>query len=261
MKKETKVISIINLKGGVFKTTTTLSLGYILSHDYGKKVLMIDNDKQGNLSKSLKVYDPDDPATIASIMDMKYSGTLIKKTDYEGIRVITANMNLLTANTRAILDITSKQQDRLKKALEYLHVYDVFDYVLIDNAPDINISIINALAVSHDVIIPMHMDEYSLDGMEILRDQICSVQENFNPDLKNVICLATDFMRDDVHIQAVEHVRSAGYRMFNQAIRHTNAKPAEATWAKMPLPEYSSRCGASQDCKKWVREYLGGELS
>lgn len=261
MDVKAKVISVINLKGGVFKTTTAISLGYILACHYGKKVLMVDNDKQGNLSKSFKVYDPDDMDTMASIMDQKYSGALIKKTDYEGISVIAANMNLLTANTRAVLDVTSRQQDRLKKALDYLRVPEVFDYVLIDNAPDINISIINALAVSHDVIIPMHMDEYSLDGMEILRDQICSVRDNFNPDLENVICLATDFMRDDVHIQAMEHVRNSGYRIFNQTIRHTNSKPAESTWAKLPLPEYSSRCGASQDYKKWVREYLGGELS
>lgn len=261
MKKDAKVISMINLKGGVFKTTTTLSLGYILSHVYGKKVLMIDNDKQGNLSKTLRVYDPEDTYTMAEIMDMKYSGALIKKSCYEGISVITANMSLLTANTRAIMDITNKQQDRLKKALDFLHVPEVFDYVLIDNAPDINISIINALAVSHDVVIPMHMDEYSLDGMEILMDQIKSIQTNFNPDLKNVICLATDFRKDNVHMQALEHVKNAGYHVFNQVIRHTNAKPAESTWAKMPLPEYSSRCGASQDYKKWVAEYLGGELA
>lgn len=260
MKDNAKVISVINLKGGVFKTTTTLSLGYLLSHNYGKRVLMIDNDKQGNLSKTLRVYDPEDMDTMASIMDMKYSGALIKTSCQEGISVITANMNLLTANTRAMMDITSKQQDRLKRALDFLHVPDIFDYVLIDNAPDINISIINALAISNDVIIPMHMDEYSLDGMEILADQIHSIQENFNPDLKNVICLATDFKKDDVHMQAMEHVKNAGYRIFKQTIRHTDAKPAESTWAKMPLPAYSSRCGASQDYKKWVKEYLGGEL-
>ena len=132
--------------------------------------------------------------------------------------------------------------------------------MLVDNAPDINISIINALAVSDDVVIPMHMDEYSLDGMQILMDQIRTIRENFNDHLSVIRCLVTDYTNDDVHRQAMEHVRNAGYDLFRQTIRHTAAKPAEATWAKKPLPMYSPRCGASIDYRRWVEEYLGGEL-
>lgn len=255
-----RVISLINLKGGVYKTTTTLSLAYILAVRYGKRVLLIDNDKQGNLSKTLGIYDPEDEYTMAEVMDMKFSGGLIHQTGNERISAIPANMSLLTSNARAILDYSRKQQDRLQKALEYLKADQVFDFVIIDNAPDINISIINALAVSDDVVIPMHMDEYSLDGMQILMDQIRTIQENFNDHMNIVKCLVTDFTNDDVHRQAMEYVRNAGYDLFRQKIRHTVAKPAEATWAKMPLPMYSPRCGASIDYRRWVEEYLGGDL-
>ncbi len=257
-----KVISVINLKGGVFKTTTALNLGYILWRDYGKKVLLVDNDKQGNLSKTLGLYDPDDEYTLEAIMDDRLSGALIKQTSYEGISVITANMNLLAANRRAMLDMTHQQQGRIKKALQYLRADLVYDYVIVDNAPDINISIINALMISNDVIIPVYMDEYSLDGLSILTEQIESIQNNFDDaKLERVYCLATGYKNDDVNNQVINMIRSSmKYPIFNQAIRHTKSKPLEATWAKKPLVEYSSRCGAAQDYKKWVREYLGGEL-
>ena len=111
-----RVISLINLKGGVYKTTTTLSLAYILAVRYGKRVLLIDNDKQGNLSKTLGIYDPEDEYTMAEVMDMRFSGGLIHQTGNERISAIPANMNLLTANTRAVLDYSRKQQDRLQKA-------------------------------------------------------------------------------------------------------------------------------------------------
>ena len=254
-----KTISILNLKGGVAKTFTAANMAYEL-YRRGFRVLLIDNDKQGNLSKTLGIYDPEDEYTMAEVMDMKFSGGLIHQTGNERISAIPANMNLLTANTRAVLDYSRKQQDRLQKALDHLKADQVFDFVIIDNAPDINISIINALAVSDDVVIPMHMDEYSLDGMQILMDQIRTIRENFNNHMNIVKCLVTDFTNDDVHRQAMEHVRNAGYDLFCQTIRHTVAKPAESTWAKMPLPMYSPHCGASIDYRRWVEEYLGGDL-
>lgn len=96
--------------------------------------------------------------------------------------------------------------------------------------------------------------------MQILMDQIRTIRENFNNHMNIVKCLVTDFTNDDVHRQAMEHVRNAGYDLFCQTIRHTVAKPAESTWAKMPLPMYSPRCGASIDYRRWVEEYLGGDL-
>lgn len=100
---------------------------------------------------------------------------IIKKTDYENIDIITANMDLLEANLRTIVDTGRQQQTRFKKALsnskvldygwakfDYLPLTEAYDYCIIDNAPDINMSIINALVTSNDVIVPVFMDQYSL---------------------------------------------------------------------------------------------------
>lgn len=250
-----QTISIISLKGGVAKTTTAVNMAYLLAAVHKKRVLVIDNDKQGNASKAFKGYDPDDSDTIARVMlekNMDAAG-IIKHTDYKGLDIITANMGLLEANLRTVIDTGRQQQTRFKKALAGIGGYD---YCIIDNAPDINMSIINALVMSDDVIIPIYMDQYSFDGLEILLEQIGQVQEDFNGGLTLAGCLVTQYQNNDVNNQGVEELKRRGIPLFRQRIRRTEKKVNESTFAKLPLAEYSSRCGAAQDYKKFVMEYL-----
>lgn len=268
-----QTISIISLKGGVAKTTTAVNMAYTLAAVHNKKVLIIDNDKQGNTSKAFKRYDTEDTNTIARVMLQRNVDVseVIKSTDYEGIDIITANMDLLEANLRTIVDTGRQQQTRFKKALEnakvidrgwakfdYLPLTETYDYCIIDNAPDINMSIINALVMSNDVIVPIFMDQYSFDGLDILLDQIAQVQEDFNENLKFAGCLITQYQNNDVNNQGIEWLKAHDIPIFKQQIRRTEKKVSESTFAKMPLVEYSVRCGAAQDYKKFVLEYLEG---
>ena len=252
-----QTISIISLKGGVAKTTTAVNMAYTLAEVHKKKVLIIDNDKQGNASKAFKQYDTEDDNTIARVMVERNIDVseIIKHTDYENIDMITANMNLLEANLRTIVDTGRQQQTRFKKALAALD----YDYCIIDNAPDINMSIINALVMSNAVIVPVIIDEYSFDGLKILLEQIAQVQEDFNEGLYFAGCLITQYQNNDVNNQGIELLSSRKVPLFGQKIRRTEKKVSESTFAKMPLVEYSVRCGAAQDYKKFVLEYLEGE--
>ena len=249
--------SIISLKGGTAKTTTAVNMAYLLAVVHKKRVLLIDNDKQGNTSKTFNRYDPEDKNTVARMMlerNLDLS-EIIKQTDYEGLDLITANMDLLEANLLTVVDTGRQQQTRFKKALRAAGDYD---FCIIDNAPDINMSIINALVASDDVIIPIFVDQYSFDGLNILMEQISQVQEDFNEGLELSGCLITQYQNNEVNNQGAQYLKARGIKVFQQHIRRTEKKVSESTIAKSPLVEYSVRCGASQDYKKFILEYLEG---
>ena len=112
-----KTISIINLKGGVAKTTSSVNMAHILNAVHKKKVLLVDNDKQGNASKFFNRHSYE-KAGVAEVMTDRNIDTaeVIQHTDYEGLDIITANMNLSTANLQVMLDQSRPQQTRVKRA-------------------------------------------------------------------------------------------------------------------------------------------------
>ena len=250
-----KIISIINLKGGVAKTLTADNMAHVLAVYHKKRVLLIDNDKQGNTSKMFGVHSYDDK----SISDVLTARRLdiheaIKKTRFESIDVLPANMTLIRANLEVMMDSTRPQQTRLWAALD--PIAGEYDYCLIDNAPDINISTINALVASDDVIIPIKIDKYAFDGLEELKEQIEDTRADWNPRLRLAGCLITCFQRTDADRQGEEWLRSQPeYPVFDTHIRYSE-KVAESTFSESPIAEYSRRSGAAMDYIAFVREYL-----
>lgn len=251
-----KVLSIINLKGGVAKTISAVNMAHILASVYDYKVLLIDNDKQGNASKILNRHDYSHKGT-AEIMTERSPQTseIIQNTDYKGLEIITANMNLLKANLEVMLDQQRPQQTRFKKALQ--QISSSYDFCIIDNAPDINISTINALVASDAVMVPVTIDDFAVDGLAELKEQIDNTREDLNPGLQFYGCFVTQFDRtNEADIQGEEYLKALNYPVFNTHIRRT-AKMKPSTFAREPILLYSSRCGASQDYKKLVEEFLG----
>ena len=248
-----KIVSIINLKGGVGKTISAINIAHVLTKIHNQRVLLVDNDKQGNVSKFFGLHG-EDVAGMAELLTQRGIDTqgLIKKTSYSGIHVITANMNLLNANKEVLLDMSRPQQTRLNKAL--LTIAGDYDYCVIDNAPDINMSVINALVASHDVLVPIKVDKFAFDGLKQLAEQIEDMQE-FNPLLRLRGCFVTMKTPFSVNTQGVEWLESTDYPLFKTAIRKTT-KVDETTFNGMPLLEYSKNSTAAQDYIKLVAEYL-----
>ena len=114
-----RTISIINLKGGCAKTLSSVNIAHILSAVHKRKVLLIDNDKQGDASKLLNRHSYARPGTGAILTDREIDmAAVIQSTDYEGLDIVAANMNLLTATLEVMLDQKRPQHNRFKKALE-----------------------------------------------------------------------------------------------------------------------------------------------
>lgn len=250
-----EIISIINLKGGVAKTISSANIAHILATIHNKRVLLVDNDKQGNSSKLFGLHS-NDRLCIAEIMTRRGINLkdVIVPTPYDNLHLITANMSLLKANLEVMLDTVRPQQTRLKNALE--QVKNEYDYCIIDNAPDINISVINALVASTDVIIPIKIDQFAFDGLAELKEQIDNTREDLNPQLCLKGCLITSYQKNEVNKQGEEWlINQTEYPVFNTHIRRTE-KIDESTFASMPILEYSKRCGAAKDYLTFVEEYL-----
>lgn len=247
-------ISILNLKGGVGKTVTAINLAHILAKVYEKKVLLIDNDKQGNTSKFFALHNYEQE-TIADLLIAKSFAikTIIKETKYKNLSVISANMYLLNANLKVMLDASRQQQTILQKALKQIE--NEYDYCIIDNAPDINISVINALVASNDVIVPIKIDQFAFDGMEQLLEQFDNIRD-FNPALKFTGCLITQFTLNKNNTEGAKWLySSAKYPIFKTKISRT-VKVDESTFTCKPILEHSKQCTATKDYLAFVEEYL-----
>lgn len=249
-----KTISIINLKGGVAKTISAVNVAHILAAKHNKRVLLIDCDKQGNVSKMFGVHDYDKPSVADILAHSRLALDVIVNTEQENLSIIPANMNLLKANLEVMLDSTRPQQTRLKSALKPLKA--LCDYCIIDCAPDINISTINTLVASDYVFVPIKIDNFAFDGLAELKEQIENVREDFNPNIK-YRCFVTCYQNNEVNRQGEEWLkeRRADYPLFSTHIRRT-VKVDESTFANAPILEYSPRCGAAKDYMALVDEIL-----
>lgn len=174
-----KTISFINLKGGVGKTTISTNLAYLISESWELRVLFIDNDKQGNASRW---FGHDElKGTLANLlMDGASVKDVVQTTRYERIDLIAADMGLLEANFSMLENKEVRQDIILCDALQ--DVQGAYDICIIDNPPDINMSVFNALSVTDDVIIVTLLEADSIEGIHKMAEQVRDVQ-GFNPHL------------------------------------------------------------------------------
>lgn len=251
-----KTISVINLKGGVGKTFTVANMAYELSKR-GYRVLLIDNDKQGNLSKAYSRYDAENIAPITKLLsgDWQQAQELIQKTEYEGIDIITSNMSLFGAAwnlTKEENENQTKRYERLKTAVD-----NAYDYCIIDNPPDIGLNVINALAITDDVIVPVKIDEDALEGLDIITEQIEDTKA-LNKNLKVLGVLVTVFQKTDGETAGIEWLKQHSKYNLLGVIRYSK-KVAENSFMRKMIYEYSPCCSAAQDYKKFITQYTGKE--
>lgn len=184
-----KIITIINQKGGVGKTTTTVNIGDALAQ-LGKKVLILDFDPQGNATTGLGVSKQSIDSDVRNILKpgIKIS-TFVKKTYNENLFVVPANSHL------SAVELSSHGEPDKEKLLKnkLRPIAKSFDYILIDCPPSLGNLTINALTAANSVLIPVQAEYYALEGLTMLLNSIRITQKNYNPKLKIEGILVTMF--------------------------------------------------------------------
>ncbi len=237
-----KVISLVNQKGGVGKTTTSINLSSSLGY-LGKKVLLIDLDPQGNSSTGLGVNRSNVELGIYDVImgNADIKDTIIK-TKFKNLSVIPAMINLAGTDIelvqRGSKDQEFKMGEQLKNALDKIR--DKYDFIIIDCLPSLGLLTTNALAASDSVLIPVQCEFFALEGVTQLLNTIIMTQTSLNPklDIEGVLLTMLDG-RTLIGLEVVEDVRKFfKEKVFNTIIPRV-IKLAEAPSHGKPILEYA----------------------
>lgn len=243
-----KIISFLNIKGGVAKTTSCVNVAAQLGKE-GKNVLIIDLDPQSNATKYLNMYDSHIKGSY-EVLNGEDIG--IQLTKYDGVSLVPANINLIMSEAEILADTKRARETRLKKWLNSKH--DYFDYILIDCPPSLGMLSINALAASDYVIVPLKIDKFALDGFEYLMSSIQGVKEEFNDKLKLLGILITMDRATTINREIKQELKEElGDMLFKQTIRD-NVDVIKSTFNSTPVVYFNSRANSSKDYKSFVEE-------
>jgi chromosome partitioning protein len=248
-----KKISIINNKGGVGKTTTSINLGYEFSQHFDKRVLLIDLDPQANMSRFFSV-DEDRPTIAHVLMGGAKIREIIQHTSYENLDIVPTSEDLKTACEA--LDVPGGNL-ALRNILE--EIQEDYDFCIIDNAPALGISTDNALIASDEVIVPICIDTFGFWGLDkIMRD--IEKARQVNPTLYFDGCLVTRYKNDDISQEVTRQMKAQEtYPVFDTRIRESDTV-RRAAFEGQPVVENSLRSGAAVDYRRWVKEHIENNL-
>lgn len=253
-----KTIAILNLKGGVAKTTTAINLAAILAVEHGKRVLLVDADSQGDATRTL--LPPEERGTTADLLlglvdyvpDVTYPSAIrgldVVPSDFRLATVGMPNVNGGRYSQRALMDL----RDNLAED-------GGCDYIIIDcPSAFIHPGCQAAVLAAEEIIVPVTADAYSVSGAENLAEQVECLRV-VNPSIRVAGCLITKYFKDEyVDRTLARFVNTAPVRIFDTRIR-LSPKANGGTEAHESILAYSPRSAVAQDYRAFAAEYLRGE--
>ncbi|MBM6774452.1 ParA family protein [Olsenella profusa] len=251
--RNSKVVAVINQKGGVGKSTTVINLSACLGEGK-KKVLVVDFDPQGNSTSGYGIEKEDLEHDIYDVIlhDQPIEDTIVETCE-PNVFIVPATIQLATAEIELVAAMA--RESVLKEAIE--KVKDEFDYVFIDCPPSLGLLTINALVAADSLIIPIQCEYYALEGVAKLLESMQMVKRRMNPDLEIFGVVMTMFdSRTTLSKQVVDEVQNYfGKKMFKTIIPR-NVKVSEAPSHGLPVAMYARVSKGALAYSKLAREVV-----
>ncbi|MDZ7896945.1 MAG: ParA family protein [Arcicella sp.] len=246
--KKARVISIVNHKGGVGKTTTTINLGKALVK-LGFKVLLIDMDSQGNLSQSLGIDNPEKQVVNALLKNEDLPVAIIN----ENYHLSPSDLELAYADLELVQAVGGVNQ--LKNKLNPLR--ELYDYIFIDCPPALNIFTNSALVASNGCLVTLQPEVSAMKGVNNLFERISQVRERINPELvvEGIVLTMVD-KRLKVHRDMIEYVNQSlsNFKIYNTQIR-INVALKESQISQINIFDYDNNSNGASDYMNLAKEF------
>lgn len=248
-----KTIAVVNQKGGVGKTTTTISLGASLA-ELGRRVLLVDFDPQGSLSIGLGVITDELESSIYNLlMDRNASvDDVLLKTTVPGMDLIPSDIMLSGAEIGLVNEVAREQS--LKRILAPLALE--YDVILIDCQPSLGLLTVNALTAADLILVPLQCEYFALRGFKLLKEITSKIQERLNPDLAIIGIVATMFEKTAHSKEVLARIYEAFPNLLFDTVISKTVRFNETTAAGEPITSYASSSPGATAYRRLAREVI-----